>query len=213
VLRVKHNNVIPKGEILDTTKIIVSGNSVNVKVIRDTATVKVIEKNDCNVFKEILIAYAYPLTILIILFTLRKYLITLINSFTDFIKRLVEFKYKDVSAKTGKIKSDKSELPENPQNVNDLSPVEPMKDFMSKKILSTLWHYQKQHFKDYSQRWTFTLSIHYPDYEKFVYSIKNLVRLGLVAQSKDTQQFFLTDYGIFYCKQNESNLTTEIFTF
>ncbi len=196
---------------MDTTKFNSNNNNISVQLFKDSVSVKKIDNSDCLFIKDILIAYAWPLIILMIFFFLRKNLISLVSSLSDLVKRTIEFKYKDISVKTGKTDYDKSELPENPEKVSDLSPKELLNDVMIKKILSTLWRYQKE--KNSSERWTFTLSVYNPEYERFVSSIKKLTKLGIVAQSKESQQFFLTDYGIFYCKENETELSQDIFTF
>jgi len=195
---------------MDTTKYH-NNNSMNVTLIQDTVSVKKIENSDCLIIKDILIAYAWPLIILIIFIVLRKYLISLVSSLSDLVKRIIEFKYNGLSVKTGKTDYEKSELPENPTTVAELSPKVLLEDSMIKKILSTFWRYQKE--KSSSERWTFTLSVYNPEYEKFVSAIKKLTKLGIVAQSKESQQFFLTDYGIFYCRENEKELSQDIFTF
>ena len=196
---------------MDTTKFTSNNNNLSVQFFKDSVSVKKIDNSDCLFIKDIFIAYAWPLIILIIFFVLRKNLSSLIGSLSDLVKRIIEFKYKDISVKTGKTVYEKSELPENPKNISDLSPKEPLNDVMIKKILSTLWRYQKE--KNSSERWTFTLSVYNPEYESFVSAIKKLAKLGMIAQSKESQQFFLTDYGIFYCKGNENELTQDIFIF
>jgi len=83
------------------------------------------------------------------------------------------------------------------------------------KILKTLWKYQVQFFKDsnHIKRWTFTLGIADSEYNQFMQAILILKDEGLVTQEQKTLQFYLTDQGIEYCKNNESNFGEFFYTF
>jgi hypothetical protein len=72
-----------------------------------------------------------------------------------------------------------------------------------KKILATLWKYQKIYFKDdYSKRWTFSIFPNSSVYPNFVSGLAELLKLGLVSVSSDTNQVLLTNEGIGYIENN-----------
>jgi hypothetical protein len=72
-----------------------------------------------------------------------------------------------------------------------------------KKILATLWKYQKIYFKDdYSRRWTFSIFPNSSAYPGFIRGLAELLNLGLVSISLDTNQVLLTNEGIGYIENN-----------
>ena len=86
---------------------------------------------------------------------------------------------------------------------------------MEKKILSTLWHYQKLHNKDdETQRWTFGVHPYAPEYPEYLEAISKLIKRRLVSIHPDTYQCLLTSIGIEFLK-NHTELQTEdnLFTF
>src|SRR5438445_8553813 len=67
----------------------------------------------------------------------------------------------------------------------------------SRKILRTLWRYQKDLFKnDYSRRWTFAVRPSAPAYHEYLDGISPLLKLGLISVSPETLQCMLTNEGI-----------------
>lgn len=77
---------------------------------------------------------------------------------------------------------------------------------MRKKLLATLWHYQKGFGDDISKRWTFILGIGHPEHKDFVSAIQELAALGLVDQAPDSGQFYLTNAGLHWCSAWEQQL-------
>lgn len=75
-------------------------------------------------------------------------------------------------------------------------------DYITKKILSTLWHYQKSFGKNNNHqiRWSFIE----PNNSEFSEKADKLCRIGLVT--KNNQQYMLTNQGILFCKNNEEQL-------
>lgn len=80
-----------------------------------------------------------------------------------------------------------------------------LKKYMFNKILSTFWHYQKEHFKgDSPNRWTFTVGRLHPEFFGFKLAIEELALQGLVFYSSESLQFGLTDRGIVFCKKKRA---------
>jgi hypothetical protein len=77
----------------------------------------------------------------------------------------------------------------------------------AKKILKTLWRYQKEYFKDQDQkRWTFTVSPAAPDHPAFLRGLSELVNTALVSISPQNNHCMLTNEGIRFGRQNETAL-------
>lgn len=73
----------------------------------------------------------------------------------------------------------------------------------AKKILATLWKYQKQHFKeDYSRRWTFRVFPAAYQYSSYLSGLSELIKLGLVVVSPENEQCMLTNEGINFVINN-----------
>jgi hypothetical protein len=74
---------------------------------------------------------------------------------------------------------------------------------MAKKILATLWRYQKQTFKDdYSLRWTFALYPHAPEYSKYKKGVEELINLFFIQRQAD-RQVLLTNEGIQFIEDHK----------
>jgi hypothetical protein len=70
-----------------------------------------------------------------------------------------------------------------------------------KKILRTLWRYQKLSFQeDYSKRWTFKVFANTPEYPMFLIAVSGLLRKGLVSINPENEQCALTNEGIILMK-------------
>lgn len=78
--------------------------------------------------------------------------------------------------------------------------------YMTNKILSTFWRYQKACYGgENSRRFTFTVGRLNPEAFGFTYAIKELALEGLVFSKlvSSVIQFGLTDRGIGLCKKYE----------
>ncbi|NQV18295.1 MAG: hypothetical protein HQ534_07130 [Armatimonadetes bacterium] len=178
---------------------------------------KVEEENECNWFetsKDLIIGIAWPLTIFLLIIILRKYLKGIFTNIAALILRAkkiskdgIEF---DIGTKDAN--PDFSLTGNDAENIDKVIP-SPTDDVMMKKILKTLWTFQLAHSSDFKRRWTFTLGAVNPNYLEFVTKITNLINKGIVAQDPNSLQFLLTDYGIMYCKKNETDLGDEKFKF
>lgn len=76
----------------------------------------------------------------------------------------------------------------------------------SKKILSTLWRYQKQHFRDdSSRRWTFTVQAKSTEYKKYINGLSELLNKDLVTVNPENNQILLSNEGLLYI-ENHSDI-------
>jgi len=74
----------------------------------------------------------------------------------------------------------------------------------SKKILATLWKYQKQTFKDdYTKRWMFRLFSNAVHYSTYLTAVAELLKTGLVALDPEKDYLMLTNEGISFIDKNE----------
>lgn len=82
-----------------------------------------------------------------------------------------------------------------------------------KKILRTLWHYQKQKFgADSDKRWGFTIRGQGPEAKDFEFGVFTLLQQNAIIQDQQGM-VFLTESGIEFCKQNPSFVESgDIFT-
>ena len=164
--------------------------------------------------KDLVIGIAWPLAILIIVIILRKNLKGIFTNIATLILKAKKISKEGIEFDIGTEESKTDfNLEENDTNdVNKIIP-SPTDDTMMKKILKTLWTFQLSHSPDFKRRWTFTIGAVHPDYIDFVSKIKILMNKGIVAQDPNSLQFFLTDYGIMYCKKNEGDLGDNKYTF
>lgn len=73
-----------------------------------------------------------------------------------------------------------------------------------KKILRTLWHYQKQHFgADSDKRWGFTIQGQGVEAKDFEFGAFTLLQQNAIIQDQQGM-VFLTDSGIEFCKKQTS---------
>jgi hypothetical protein len=76
-----------------------------------------------------------------------------------------------------------------------------------KKIISTLWRYQKRHFPDQKEaRWTFVVQIGSPDYMGFSYGFLELVKKGFASVAANGQ-IMLSQSGYLFCEANDAPLS------
>ena len=82
-----------------------------------------------------------------------------------------------------------------------------------KKILRTLWHYQKQHFgADSEKRWGFTIRGQGAEAKDFEFGVFTLLQQNAVIQDEQGM-VFLTESGIEFCKKQRSFVESgDIFT-
>jgi hypothetical protein len=72
-----------------------------------------------------------------------------------------------------------------------------------KKIIATLWKYQKSHFPNQKvSRWTFVVQIGSPDYMGFSYGVFELVKKGLASVAPNGQ-IMLSQLGYIFCEEND----------
>jgi len=77
----------------------------------------------------------------------------------------------------------------------------------AKKILKTLWRYQREYFgSDPRKRWTFTVSPSAQDYAAFLHGLTELIDAALVSVNPQNNHCMLTNEGIRFCEQNETTL-------
>jgi hypothetical protein len=74
----------------------------------------------------------------------------------------------------------------------------------AKKVLATLWRYQRQSFgSDTTKRWTFTVHPSARDYPRFLSGLSEAVNRGWVAVSPETHHCMLTNDGLAYIESNK----------
>lgn len=74
----------------------------------------------------------------------------------------------------------------------------------AKKVLRTLWTYQRQHFGTQdSRRWGFGVHPSAPDYPQFRIGATELLQVGLTVES-DKGLVFLNEKGMAFCRQNKN---------
>lgn len=206
---------IPK----DTLIKINNGNSINIKYLSDT----IITKSKCcdtiwiNPIRDIIVQYEWPITIIIFIIIFHASLKRIINNLSDFINRSKEIRLTKegvIIIAQDKESPDKLRITASTDKASENIPKSLLEDKMTNKIFSTFWKYQKEHIEEkHKIRWTFTLVAVNKEYDSFIKSIIRLIKLGCVNQDIKSQQFYLTDIGIDYCKTNEKELKSEVFTF
>jgi hypothetical protein len=66
-----------------------------------------------------------------------------------------------------------------------------------KKIIRTLWRYQRSSFHDdYSKRWTFKVFANTPEYPAFLMAVSGLLRKAIISVNPENDQCALTNEGI-----------------
>ena len=76
-----------------------------------------------------------------------------------------------------------------------------------KRIIATLWKYQKRHFpRQRDSRWTFTVQIGSPDYMGFSYGFLELVKKSFVAVAPNGH-VMLSETGYQFCEANDAPLS------
>jgi hypothetical protein len=83
----------------------------------------------------------------------------------------------------------------------------PMLTNQEKKVLATLWKYQKIHFpRNPEQRWTFTVGSNSPHYTQFSYGFLLLGAKGL-ATVAPSGQILLSNQGFNYCQSHDAEIS------
>lgn len=76
-----------------------------------------------------------------------------------------------------------------------------------KKIIATLWKYQRIHFPSQRDaRWTFVVQIGSPDYMGFSYGFLELVKRGFASVAPNGQ-IMLSESGFLFCQANDGPLS------
>lgn len=74
----------------------------------------------------------------------------------------------------------------------------------SKKILRTLWRYQKATFKDdFAKRWTFIINPISKEYTNYLKGLTPLLDKGLVVVTPENHQCMLSNEGILFIEQHQ----------
>ena len=74
----------------------------------------------------------------------------------------------------------------------------------TKKLLATLWHYQRQSFgSNTSQRWTFLIFPNTTGYPQYLAGLSEAVNRGWVAVRGDNHQCMLTDEGLAFIENHK----------
>lgn len=82
------------------------------------------------------------------------------------------------------------------------------KSFFERKILNTLWRYQRRYTSP-DEHWTFTLYNNHPEYAKFQGAIAKLIESKLVYFDMNTEQYSLTYDGIEFMKKAKAEPAEE----
>jgi hypothetical protein len=68
---------------------------------------------------------------------------------------------------------------------------------VEKKIMRTLWRYQRTNFPDnFSIRWTFKVFANTPDYPAYLIAVSGLLNKALISMNPENDQCALTNEGI-----------------
>ncbi len=150
---------------------------------------------------------SWPLAIIIIVLLLKKQIIELLKIIRLKIQESKSFTIsnKGISVATGSTE----EIPIEKNSTSTMGEIfseSLLNDFSIKRILSTFWIHQNEHFPDFNMRWTFTLVENSVDYSSFIQTIQKLQRIGITTIDNRTGQFFLTDLGIKYCVMYKDKL-------
>jgi len=87
---------------------------------------------------------------------------------------------------------------------------DPLADPNARRILATLWRYQRQHFaNDDTRRWTFTVHPFAPAYPDFVTGLALLLRRGLAVVAPENNHCMLSNEGLAFCRQHATELEAE----
>lgn len=66
-----------------------------------------------------------------------------------------------------------------------------------KKVLKTLWRYQKLNFpNNYNNRWTFKIFANNPEYPAYLTAVSTLLTKGYISINPENEQSLLTNEGI-----------------
>lgn len=80
---------------------------------------------------------------------------------------------------------------------------------IEKKIMATLWKYQKMHFPGSRvRRWTFIVGPGLPDYMAFQIGFSELARKGFANLAPTNNQVVLTDLGIEFCQTHDAAISS-----
>jgi len=75
----------------------------------------------------------------------------------------------------------------------------------AKKVLATLWRYQKLYFSNEPEkRWTFLINPNSEAYTEYLYGMVELMKLGYITINKSNNQIKLTNEGLNYASTNQT---------
>ena len=97
---------------------------------------------------------------------------------------------------------------ENPQTADTVFSPKSLSDYSraARKVLRTLWKYQRQQFKDdFSKRWGFGLHPLAIDFDRFSDGAAEL-RSDELIQDDARGMVFLSDKGVVFCRKNDPGL-------
>lgn len=102
-----------------------------------------------------------------------------------------------------------------PQSSATAEPLEGAMSKEAKRILRTLWRYQKQVCGEgYNKRWTFGVHPLSPDYATYLRGLSEVVQHGFVAVSPENYQCMLTNEGIQHLRNTpELHEGDEVYSF
>jgi hypothetical protein len=154
---------------------------------------------------------AWPLAVLLIVFLFRKGIVNLLDSLGDMIRKIRSGKFGNVEWST--LDTGRSNAEQAPVANGAILQFELTRE--AKKVLSTLWNYQKQFEAGFERGkvWTFLVYHQSPQYGEFVAGCGRLLEKGLIAWRLDTGQFHLTPTGIHFCREREADLGEDRYTF
>ena len=150
-----------------------------------------------EVLRGLLAEAAWPVSVVVVALLLRREIF-------DLVQRLQELKlpggYVATFLPSSRFKAPQAEPAIDASKAKEVD----LADYpVARKIMSTLWHYQKQHFPDGAARWGFKVSD--PDFS-FQAATTFLAMRDLIGQDRATGLIGLSDRGIDYCKAHETEL-------
>jgi len=86
----------------------------------------------------------------------------------------------------------------------------------ARKILATLWKYQREYFGDKptEKRWTFVVNPTAPVFSSYLSGLAELVRKGIAIVAPDNWHCMLTDVGLQYCRNHPNEVVeTDVYHF
>ena len=160
-------------------------------------------------FVEIIHYIAWPIVVLIILYSFR-------SEFKRLINRIKSVKYGNATIECSETvdQDDVEKLPTDQDNIKmrphiygatTITEAEALGNLLkdARKVLATLWKGQNRHFTDISEgQWSFRVLPHSPVYGNFMVGFAQLLALGLAGWERKNGQAVLTKKGWEYAKEH-----------